>query len=281
MTSDSAKMRQVLNLLEISAREPTLLNEGWVDTIKSKLFGDKETPRSLGAKEHKELASLLYNQWETWLGQTNREGTLNDAVRFLTHRIGFKDEEADAVISKADILPKGEEPDASDDEAGEESHTDGPVMPKPGHEDDDGDITVPDDEDEKKVGESLTEREMSGDIDDEILSKEQVLNLMDLSSSLINDEYIYNGPHQDEVADTKDKAGIQKGALGKNTGRPMPRGQYDSNEANEMLDGLGVTKGIRASLTRKAKNAQSLEDFNRRDKEYLFMIGLALLRSRT
>ena len=328
MTSESAKIRQLLDLLEgpKGPLKPLLLNEGWVDTLKSKLFGNKDPdPRELGEQERQKLSNLLLDQWDKWLGQTDRQGSLNDMLRFMSHRIGFKDQDMDAVIARAGILPKDEIPevpagpdqapakapsepeeepaeDPAEEPAGEEPAATPPSEAEPVGKANPNLVRAPRPGFGKKkaplrsvgsgvtppASESINERDGDTAVEDKILTDQQVEDIMRAAAGIINDEYLYNGPENDKAAAAA-KADADDGrringrpvSLGQNQGGAKGKGQYDSSEANALLDHLGVTAGVRANLVRKVKQAESLTDFTGKDKENLFLIGLAMLRART
>lgn len=113
MSNNSSDIRNLMNLLEnVQKTEPTLL-EGWVDNLKQKIHGH------LGTKERQQLAGRLQKEWSTWLGQTRRQGTLDDMERFMKIRIGFKDQDIENVLKTSgfeygDEEPETDEPKAND-----------------------------------------------------------------------------------------------------------------------------------------------------------------------
>jgi len=92
VANNSDDIRRLMNLME-GIREPTLL-EGWVDGLKNKIHGH------LGNQQRKQMANELKKEYYTWLGQTDRRGTIDDMVRFMAYRIGFKDDDIEAVLSR-------------------------------------------------------------------------------------------------------------------------------------------------------------------------------------
>lgn len=108
MKSESEKIRGILNLVEDFSR-PQLLNEGWLSNLADKV------DRKLGKRELDRLTNRLQQEWQNWLGQTDREGNIDDMLRFMKLRIGFTDSDIETIISNA--LP-------SSDEDEEEEETD-------------------------------------------------------------------------------------------------------------------------------------------------------------
>lgn len=119
MANNSDDIRRLMKLME-SAQNSTLL-EGWVDSLKSKLGGN------MGAKQRKEMAGELSKEWYEWLGRTNRQGTLTDMTRFMTHRIGFNDQDIDIVLKNSGFGPQ--EVDDAEQEA-EDQPSDQAPAPK-------------------------------------------------------------------------------------------------------------------------------------------------------
>jgi hypothetical protein len=281
MSNDSERMRQVLNLLE-SCETP--VNEGWVGNLKNKI------KRRLGDKERKKLASDLKKQWLTWLGQTDREGTLEDMDRFMTHRIGFTDEDIDFVMHKANLRQGSDEPAEPNAEekpiektikTGAEQEEDGRPLPK--------DLNTKL-SDYGEVGKKTNEAE---DYDETVPLPDDVVDIMmNASAARINDNYLYNGPANDKadaIAQAA-QAGIMKGGrgginmnadLGKNEGGKKPSGQYDTKEMMRGLDAMGISPQTVSALLRKASMTRKPSEFTDKERKILSMIGFALLRSRT
>lgn len=107
MASESERIRQLMDLLE-GTTKPQILNEGWLSNLKDKKI------KKLGAKERAQMADRLKSEWLKWLGQTGREGTMDDMERFMGKRIGFSPEDINHVL---DIVYPGEEPEAAAPEA--------------------------------------------------------------------------------------------------------------------------------------------------------------------
>lgn len=112
MANNSDDIRRLMNLMEAAIKEPVLL-EGWVDTLKSKLKGN------MGEKQRRQMADELAKEWYEWLGKTKRDGTLTDMTRFMTHRIGFNDQDIDHVLGKAGFNAK--QVDQAEQQSDEES----------------------------------------------------------------------------------------------------------------------------------------------------------------
>ena len=110
MANNSDDLRRLMNLME-SYQQPKLV-EGWVDRLQDKL------DRRLGEKERQKMANELSKEYYTWLGHSNRAGTLEDLERFMTHRVGFNDNDIKTVFDNAGLNePSGgsEEPEAEAD----------------------------------------------------------------------------------------------------------------------------------------------------------------------
>ena len=112
MASESARIRELMDLLEGNTK-PQVLMEGWVDNLKNKLNG-----KHLGNKERQQLADRLKKEWLTWLGQTDRQGTMDDMERFMKIRVGFKDEDIKAVWDKAYPEQEAEDGEQEAEQAG-------------------------------------------------------------------------------------------------------------------------------------------------------------------
>ena len=108
MANNSDDIRRLMNLME-GVKAPTLL-EGWVDSLKNKIHGH------LGNQQRKMMADELKKEYYTWLGQTDRRGTIDDMVRFMAYRIGFKDSDIEAVLSKIGLNPDEIESAEQDDQ---------------------------------------------------------------------------------------------------------------------------------------------------------------------
>lgn len=110
MANNSDAIRRLMNLME-STQQPNLI-EGWVDNVKDKL------DRRMGNKEREQMAAQLTKEYYTWLGQSNREGTGEDLVRFMTQRIGFNSQDVKVVLSKSGVI--GDDAPEAEEESGEE-----------------------------------------------------------------------------------------------------------------------------------------------------------------
>ena len=121
MANNSDDIRRLMNLME-SYQQPTLL-EGWVDRLKDKM------DRRLGEKERVKMAAELTKEYYTWLGHSSREGTEDDLVRFMTHRVGFNDNDVQTVLQNSGLSEPGEEPEDQGDEEGEEEQAPAPEEP--------------------------------------------------------------------------------------------------------------------------------------------------------
>ena len=110
MASESERIRKLMDLLEGSS-QPQILNEGWIQNLKNKRL------QRLGSKERQKMAGRLKEEWLKWLGQTGRDGTMEDMERFMSARIGFTADDIKTVMGRA--LPDSE---PSDDNTDEEVH---------------------------------------------------------------------------------------------------------------------------------------------------------------
>jgi hypothetical protein len=337
MSSDSQNIRNILNLLE--SREASEidfgpLHEGWVDNLKSKL------DRRLGNKERAAMADRFTKEWYKWLGQTNRNGTKGDMVRFMEKRIGFKDEDIDEVFSNVyhEDAPEAEEADGVEGAAPAEEPQDGRPIPKDldtklsdygevGQKDaepaggrvveinpkrimtngqiDDvklraamdrlkpGDTLKYGNESRRKkpqgepdtqfYDESITEAEED---DTEVLSRQEVGDIMDTSAAIINDNYLMDGPENDAAAaadqQAKQPGNWRQRGLGPNSGNKMASGSYDKDEANNILKILELPQTHVKSLTSKvSKEDVTFGQLSDKDVEDLAKVGFAILRSRT
>lgn len=95
MANNSDDIRRLINLME-SVQQPTLV-EGWVDNLKNKL------DRRLGNKERAKMADQLGKEYYTWLGHTNRKGTIEDMERFMQMRIGFNEHDIATVMDNVGL----------------------------------------------------------------------------------------------------------------------------------------------------------------------------------
>ena len=127
MASNSERIRQLMDLLEQQA-QPQYLTEGWLQNLKNKRV------QKLGAKQRAEMAGRLRDEWLNWLGQTGRDGTLDDMLRFMKVRIGFQEDDIDVVLNK--VMP--EEP--ADEQEAEKTIARGEPekAKKPGYDPEDG-----------------------------------------------------------------------------------------------------------------------------------------------
>ena len=286
MTSDSQMMRKVLNLVESATVTEEVLLEGWLDSLKNKFSKNKQTPsaRDQGDAERTELKDKLSSEWETWLGRTHRDGSLNDMIRFMTHRIGFKDTDIDAVINRSGVL-KGEDVNQVEKKA-TAGPDDKPMKPKdqmkqPGFDSEAG-IPLPTDPNAKLSDYGDTKESRIAEADEKVAPEDQVLSpdmaekILDLCAAVINDEYLYNGPENDKI-----HAGSKTSEIPSNVRHPTGKGQYDSKEANDVLKALGVSDADVKRLTNKAAKITKLGDLSRSEQEKLVAIAVALLRSRS
>jgi hypothetical protein len=119
----------------------------------------------------------------------------------------------------------------------------------------------------------------------DILDRETISAIMDRSAARINDEYLLNGPRNDQAAATADAAqqmGGKTGRLSPNTGGSKPSGQYDAEEMWAILrNDFQKTKPWLESLTRKVKNVDSISKMTDSDMQDLGLIAFAFLRART
>jgi hypothetical protein len=216
--------------------------------------------------------------------------------RFMTHRIGFDDEDIDFVMHKAEISPE-----ASNDSADEKKPAPSPKTPSSTADKEDG-RPIPKDLNTKlsdygKVGqpakESIDLEEKVAVGDGDVLSSNVVDAIMNFSAARINDQYLYNGPENDQAdaiaqATKMGLAGKAKtfGSsrdpdLGPNEGGKKPSGQYDTKEMMRALDAMGIKPQTVSAMLRKASMTNKPSEFTDKEKKTLAMIGFALLRSRT
>jgi hypothetical protein len=322
VANDSENIRRLLNLMEAAASEPTLV-EGWVQNIKDKI------DQRMGQKERQEMAGRLNKEWMKWLGQTDREGNLEDMVRFMNARIGFTDEDIKAVLTKAAMPVSDEEindaeegpekealgDDGSDDK-GYHPDMDRPVS-KNGGEDSENPRDYQKDDgtwDKAKISQKLnsmpegsllrvggtafrkkdgkiqskkaatvnTESVQVNEADDNKLSDASVKMIMDLSAAHVNDEYLLNGPRndQDDIEAELGNRSRGRGYVGTNRGGRQSAGRYDSDEVKEVLKNLGLSTQRFNTLTQKAVRAENFSKLTDQEVEQLGMVGFAFLRSR-
>ena len=131
MVNDSEAIRRYINLVESNTGSgTTILSEGVLDNLRNTISN------KLGSRERDKLASKLSQEWSKWLGQTDREGTLGDMVRFMKVRVGFNDDDIDGVVSSVTGNSiKGSKDQEQDNEAdkdhdGDEEEDDGRPLPK-------------------------------------------------------------------------------------------------------------------------------------------------------
>lgn len=108
MANNSDELRRLMNLME-TVQQPTLV-EGWVDNLKTKM------DRRMGEKERAKMAAELTKEYYTWLGHSKRVGALDDLERFMTHRVGFNDNDIKVVLDQAGLSQPAEKPTADDAE---------------------------------------------------------------------------------------------------------------------------------------------------------------------
>lgn len=117
MASDSENIRNFLNILEEKEAPKMLvesiIEEGWLSRFSDKI------DRRLGKKELNQLTDRLNKEWKTWLEQTDRDGTLDDLIRFMEIRIGFTDDDIDTVMKR--VAKKIDRDSPEDDESEEET----------------------------------------------------------------------------------------------------------------------------------------------------------------
>lgn len=126
MANNSEDIRRIMNLLEdANTSEPSILEEGVLDNLRNAIN------RRLGNKEREKLTSRLTQEWSKWLGQTDREGTIDDMERFMKLRIGFTEEDIDTVMRTVLKTPaKKNDADGRDQDENPDDEEDGTPLPK-------------------------------------------------------------------------------------------------------------------------------------------------------
>jgi hypothetical protein len=227
--NNTGSIRRLMNLME-SIHEPVLI-EGWVQNLKNKRL------KRLGDQERAQMADRLNKEWLKWLGQTDRQGTMEDMERFMISRIGFTEDDIasviDPMISDED---QSNEPEASAPEGKTTNQTqadfkgsDITVEPNDNKTDPNEVIDSPrkyllsnGDWDRKKIsaklarmgvgdkltlgsstftrtlGAKATSESINEANDSKILDRATVAAIMDRSAAYINDAYILNGPQNDQ-----------------------------------------------------------------------------------
>lgn len=331
MASESERIRQLMDLLE-STPVPIILNEGWLQNLKNKKI------RKLGNKERQEMAGRLKAEWLKWLGQTGREGAMDDMQRFMKMRIGFEDNDIDSVLSTSmpqETADEGNAPQQDSEEDGTPVPTDLnrklsdfgevgiKVEPNDNKKEPNEIIDNPrkyqianGDWDRKKISAKLDKMGMGdkltlgsstfsrsiGDApanesimeaeENEILGDEDVDAIFDSAAAYINDEYLLNGPRNDQASAAADAAaaGLGNRSRGRNGNGnyndrgQMPSGQYDTKEMLAILQSeLSVSKNKLQQITNHVKTTSSegYTAMQRSDLDLLSRIGYALLRART
>lgn len=331
MASESERIRQLMDLLEGNTK-PMILNEGWLQNLRNKKI------KKLGNKERAEMAQRLKGEWLKWLGQTGRQGTMDDMHRFMKMRIGFEDHDIDAVTHASLEPEEAPEAEAAPAEPNEE---DGIPLPKDLNAklSDFGEVGIkvePKDNkvepreivdnprkyqlangdwdrkkvsaklDKMQIGDKLTlgtstfsrsvgevpknESVMEANEDDaEVLSDDVVDAIFDASAARINDEYLLNGPRNDQASAAADAAAAGLGG-NRNSGRQpndrgeMPSGRYDTKEMLAILQSdLNVSRDKLKKITDHVKKntEEGYAGMQRTDVDVLARIGYALLRART
>jgi hypothetical protein len=138
---------------------------------------------------------------------------------------------------------------------------------------------TPKDDSAKK--ESIQEAGEATDEKDKPLSNKEVGEILHLSASHINDEYLLNGPTNDEYYDRRDKTNFAAQSGSGNPGGPKPSGQYDPKELWDVLAANGFSKNRFKTLEQKVAGSKSVGDMSNDDMRQMALIGYALLRSRT
>ena len=124
--------------------------------------------------------------------------------------------------------------------------------------------------------------------DTDVLSRQEVKDIMDASAARINDEYLLNGPKNDQAAVAADAAqqiGGRKSSYGSDKGK-MPSGQYDPKEIiHTLTTELEVPRTHITSMTNHVamaeKTGKGYGRMTKSDQELLAKIGYAFLKSRT
>lgn len=81
---NASDIRQILNLIE--SVQSTILNEGPFTGLKA-AFGDGAAQ---GELQRADLADRMKKEWSVWLGQTGRQGDIDDMVQYLHVRVGLE-----------------------------------------------------------------------------------------------------------------------------------------------------------------------------------------------
>ena len=325
MANNSDDIRRLMNLVE-SIQEPILL-EGWVQGLRDKL-GDKKAAR-LGAAERAKMADRLTKEYFAWLGQTNRSGNTQDLTRFMSARIGFTDADIDAVMGSNEPADNVSDTSAPEDDEPQAEPT--PELEKAGVQvEPDNHEQEPDEEvddprqyqdndgkwDQGKIlsklrtmppGAKLTlgkssffkgknQKVFNGEpIEEatasEVVSRKEVRSIMDRAAARINDEYLLNGPKNDQAAIAADTAGKTKGRPAPAAAEPkdkgkLPSGQYDVKEIlYTLVNSLEVPKAHISSMTNHVamaeKSGKGFSRMTKSDQELLAKIGYAFIKSRT
>lgn len=124
--------------------------------------------------------------------------------------------------------------------------------------------------------------------DSEVLSRQEVKDIMHASAARINDEYLLNGPKNDQAAVAADAAqqmGGKKTSYAGDKGK-MPSGQYDAKEIiHTLTTDLEVPRAHITSMTNHVaqaeKSGKGYGRMTKSDQELLAKIGYAFIKSRT
>lgn len=109
MTNPSEEIRKLMDRLaslpdESPSKAPQTLNEGIFDGIRGIM------QRGAGRKEREEMIRLLQGEWNTWLGKTDRKGSIDDMELFIRKVLNWGQADIDTVLGTNDV----EEPAAPD-----------------------------------------------------------------------------------------------------------------------------------------------------------------------
>lgn len=135
MASYSEDLRKIMNRLDESAQTKLLdeeeliseeelvdllLGEDIIDDIQDKLSRTGTSVKALvstkakGAKARDQLRNRFEKEWKEYLGRTDRKGSMEDMLAFLTKRVGFQPTDLNTIIG-SNVAPQAqaaaEEPD--------------------------------------------------------------------------------------------------------------------------------------------------------------------------